>query len=127
MTPVQITIRDMPPSPVLETTIRKKAEKLSQYYDRTCSCRVVIELPQKHKHQGKLYNVRVEVFVPGKELVSTRKCDQDIYIALRDAFKAIFRQLKNTRVNDTAESNHTTIFYMDLFHALFHLKDMALL
>lgn len=96
MFPVQITIRDIPVSPTLdyETHIRKKAEKLQHFYDRITSCRIVIELPQKHKHQGKLYNVRIDITVPGKEFVTTRKCNQDIYVAIRDAFHAIERQLE---------------------------------
>lgn len=94
MLPVQITVRDMLVSPVLETNIRKRAEKLTQYYDRISSCRIVIEQAQKHKHQGKLYNVRIDLTVPGKELVVTRKCDEDIYVAVRDAFDALGRQLE---------------------------------
>jgi ribosomal subunit interface protein len=94
MLAVQVTIRDMTASPALETHIRKRVEKLNRFYNRISSCRVVIELPQKHKHQGKLYNVRIDITVPGKELVATRKCDQDIYIAIRDAFNAIERQLE---------------------------------
>ena len=95
MIPVQITIRDIPNSPAIEAHIRKKTEKLHQYYDRISSCRVVIELPKKHQHQGKLYNVRIDVTVPGKELVVTKKYDQDVYVAIRDAFDAIERQLED--------------------------------
>jgi ribosomal subunit interface protein len=95
MIPVQITIRDIASSPAIETLIRKRAEKLNQFYDRVNSCRVVVELLQKHKHQGKLYNVRIDLTVPGKELVVTRKFDQDIYVAIRDAFDAIVRQLED--------------------------------
>lgn len=94
MLPVQITTKDMPISPALESTIRKRTEKLNRYCKRICSCRIVIDVPQKHKHQGKLFNVRIDVTVPGKELVVTRKQDQDIYIAIRDAFVAIERQLE---------------------------------
>jgi ribosomal subunit interface protein len=94
MLPVQITIRCIPMSPALETHIRKRAEKLNQFYSRINSCRIVVELSQKHKHQGKIYNVRIDLTVPGKELVVTRKCNQDIYVALRDAFRAIERQLE---------------------------------
>lgn len=94
MLPIQITIRDMPVSSAIETYIRKRAEKLNRFYNRISSCRIVIELPQKHKRQGKLYNVRIDLTVPGKELVVTHKTNQDIYIALRDAFKAIERQLE---------------------------------
>lgn len=94
MLPVQITIQDIPFSLALETQIRKRVEKLHQFYNRISSCRVVIELPKKHQCQGKLYNVRIDVTVPGKELVVTHKLNQDIYVAMRDAFKAIERQLE---------------------------------
>lgn len=94
MLPVQITIRDIPISPAIETHIRKRAEKLNTFFDRISSCRVVIELPQKHKHQGKLYNVRIDITVPGKEFVVTRKLNEDIYVAIRDAFDAIERKLE---------------------------------
>jgi|SRR5579862_9542909 len=94
MLPVQITIRDLPASDAIETHIRKRTEKLNKFYDRISSCRVVIESQQKHKHQGKLYNVRIDITVPGKELAVTRKCDQDVYVAIRDAFDALERQLE---------------------------------
>ncbi len=94
MLPVQITTKDVPISPALESYIRKKTEKIQRFYDRICSCRVVIALPQKHKHQGKLYKIRIDVNVPGKELVVTHKQNEDIYIAMRDAFNAIERQLE---------------------------------
>ncbi len=92
--PMQLTLRDIPSSPALESHIRKKAEKLDHYYDRIISCRIVIELSQNHKHHGKLYNVRIDLMVPGKELVVTRKENVDIYVALRDAFAALNRRLE---------------------------------
>lgn len=117
--PVQITTRDIDITPALETHIRHRAAKLNQYYDRISSCRVVIELPQKHKHQGKLFNVRIDITVPGKEFVATRKNNQDIYVAIRDAFDAIVRQLeehsrkRHGRVkthNDVMHGNIARIF-----------------
>jgi len=95
MLPVQITVRDIPGSPALESHIRSKTSKLSQFYDRMISCKIVVEFEQKHKHRGKLYNVRIDVAVPGKELVVTKKSNEDVYIAIRDAFSAIIRQLEN--------------------------------
>lgn len=94
MLPVQITIRGIPVSEALRLNIQKRAEKLNQFYKRISSCRVVLELSQKHKHQGKLYNARVDITVPGKEFVVTRKVNQDAYIAVRDAFNALERQLE---------------------------------
>jgi ribosomal subunit interface protein len=94
MQPVKIVIRDMPNSPALEDHIRKKAEKLAQYYNRINTFQVVIEIPQKHKRNGKLFNVRIDLTVPGRELVVNRKLDQDVYVAIRDAFHALLRQLE---------------------------------
>lgn len=95
MQPVQITIRDLPNSPALEDTIRKKADKLSHFYPKINSCRVVITLPQKHKHQGKLFCVHIDLMVPGKELVVNKHKDEDVYVAIRDAFNALQRQLES--------------------------------
>ncbi len=95
MLPVQITVRDMTTSPSLEDHLRKKALKLNQYFDRINSCRIVIQIPQKHKHQGKLFSVCIALTVPGKELVVNRKLDEDVYVAIRDAFIAAGRRLEN--------------------------------
>lgn len=94
MLPIQITIKDVAHSPQLESDIRAKAEKLTRFYKRICSCRVVAGLMQKNKHQGKLYNVRIDVTVPGKEFATTHKRNQDPYVAVRDAFIAMERQLE---------------------------------
>jgi ribosomal subunit interface protein len=94
MLPIQITIRGIPHSDALESKIRQRVEKLSHFYHRISRCHVVVELPQKHKHQGKLYNVRINLMVPGKGLVVTRKYDEDAYIAIRDAFNALERQVE---------------------------------
>jgi len=93
MLPVLITIRDIENSEFLENYIRDKAHKLSQFFQRIGSCRIVVEVPQKHKRQGKMYGVHIDLAVPGKELVSTRKADEDVYVALKKAFHAIERQL----------------------------------
>jgi ribosomal subunit interface protein len=99
MLPVQITIRDIPGahngSRNLEDHIRTKSESLKKYYNNMTSCRIVVEYEQKHKHRGKLYNIRIDITVPGKELVTTKKSNEDVYVAIRDAFNAINRQLDN--------------------------------
>ena len=91
---IQLTVKDVPISAAIETQIQKRAKKLKQFFNRICSCRVVIELPQKHKHQGKLFNVRIDVTVPGKEFVVNKKRNQDLYVAIRDAFNAVERRLE---------------------------------
>jgi len=90
----QITMKDIPASEALHSHILDKADKLNQYSDRIGSCRVVIELEQKHKRQGKLFSVHIDLRVPGKELVANHNSDEDVYVAVRDAFHAIERQIE---------------------------------
>jgi ribosomal subunit interface protein len=94
-TPLQITIRDVDHSAALETHIREKADKLSDFFARIISCRVVVEMPHKHQHQGKQFNVRIDIGVPGGEIVVNKDSNVDVYVALRDAFDAAKRQLED--------------------------------
>lgn len=93
--PLQITIRDIEHSDVLDAHIRDKVKKLDDFFDRIISCRVVVELPHKHHHQGKQFNVRIDIGVPGSEIVVNRDHHEDIYVALRDAFDIAKRQLED--------------------------------
>lgn len=98
--PVQIAFRGMNSSPALEARINEKAEKLEQYHDRITSCRVVVEAPHRHSRKGKLYVITIDVTVPGAKLVvNTEKrhdhAHEDVYVALRDAFNAMTRQIED--------------------------------
>ena len=92
--PLQIVFRDVARSEAVETVIREKAEKLGQFFDRIMSCRVTVGIIQKHKHQGKLFNIRVDLTVPGSEIVVNRDKAEDVYVAIRDAFDAAKRKLE---------------------------------
>jgi len=92
--PLQITTRKMSLSKNAFGAIQKKAQKLEQFFDQIISCRVMVETPHRHKQQGLLYNVRVDLTVPGAELVVKREPNEDIYVAIRDTFDAAQRQLK---------------------------------
>jgi len=92
--PLQIVFRDVARSEAVETVIREKADKLGLFFDRIMSCRVTVGMIQKHKHQGKLFNIRVDLTVPGAEIVVNRDKAEDIYVAIRDAFDAAKRKLE---------------------------------
>lgn len=93
--PLQIVFRNMPPSDAVDAHIRDKVEKLELFYSRIIGCTVTVELAGKHQNQGKLFNVRVDITVPGGELVVNRDLHEDIYVALRDAFDAAKRRLED--------------------------------
>jgi len=94
MLPLQITVRDILPTGPIENKIRERAKKLGQIYKQINSCRVVIDMPQKHKHQGKLFNVHIDLTIPKKELAVTHQENKDLYLAIRDAFNATERLLE---------------------------------
>lgn len=93
--PLKIVVQDTEHSAALDDLIRKKADHLARYFPHIVGCRVAVDIPQKHSHQGKLFNVRVEVTVPGKEIVVARDRNEDVNVALRDAFDAARRQLED--------------------------------
>ena len=122
--PLKITFRDMAPSPAIEANIREKAAKFDALYDRVMSCHVIVEAPHRHHHKGKAYTVRIDLTVPGSELVINRApkrlaaaklnrseepekdfaevhepskhaAHEDVYVAIRDAFNAAGRKLQD--------------------------------
>jgi len=96
---LQITFRNIDASPAVEAKIRERARELEQFFDRIVSCRVVIEAPNRRRH-GDLYHIRVDLKVPGNEIVVKRDppehhAHEDIYVAVRDSFDAVRRQLED--------------------------------
>lgn len=92
--PLDLTMREIPNSVAVENKIRQKSEKLAKFYNHIEFCKVVIDIIQKHKHQGKLFDARIELGVPGKRLVVSHQRNQDLYVSIRDAFDAMQRQLE---------------------------------
>ncbi|WP_224363430.1 HPF/RaiA family ribosome-associated protein [Hyalangium versicolor] len=98
--PLQITYRGMDPSEAMSEHIRDQAEKLEQFFDRIVGCHVVVEQPHKHHRQGKLFHVRVDLHVPGKDISvgkehAERQTHEDPYLAVNDAFEAARHQLQH--------------------------------
>mgnify|MGYP001764325939 FL=1 len=92
--PLQVRFLGMEPSAAVESAARTKAEKLERFCPDIMSCRVSIEQAAKHQHQGRPFAVRIDVTRSGRELSVDRVADEDVYVALRDAFDAMRRQLE---------------------------------
>lgn len=97
---LQITYRGMSPSDALSDHIREQAGKLEQFFDGIVGCHVVVEEPHRHQRQGKHFHVRVDLSVPGKEIVAgygngEKNQHEDPYLAVSDAFEAARRQLQH--------------------------------
>jgi len=98
--PLQVSFRHMKHSEEIEALIRQRAAKLDTFSDRIISCRVVVEPAAKHRQLGNLFAVRIDLSVPGEEIVVSREPSQhteakDIRVALRDAFDSARRQLED--------------------------------
>ena len=98
--PLQITFRHMDPSPALEARIRQRAEELEQFFDRITSCHVVVERTNRRHQQGNLFEVHIDLTVPGREFAIGRDsganhAHEDAHVAVRDAFDSARRLLED--------------------------------
>ena len=102
--PVQITFHGIDHSDAVEERIREKVAKLELVFDRITSCRVVIEHHHKNTsnlhRKGEPFHIRIDMTVPGAELIVKRDpkdshINEDIFVAIKDAFISLERQLKD--------------------------------
>jgi cold shock CspA family protein/ribosome-associated translation inhibitor RaiA len=98
-TPVQITFHGVDCSDVTRGLIEEKVGWLEQLHDRIVGCRVVVEMPHKHHRQGNTYHVRIDLKLPGTEIIVNRepgrKADStDLHAVISRAFDAARRQLE---------------------------------
>jgi ribosomal subunit interface protein len=98
--PLEIVFHNVDRSAAVEAAVRERVAKLEQFAENITSCRVTVEAPHKAHQQGNLFTVRVDLRFPGGEAVVNRSpsedhSHEDVYVALRDAFKAARRQLQD--------------------------------
>ena len=97
--PLDIKFHHVDHSEAVVARIREYAERLERLHPGIIRCQVSISQPHQHKHKGELYDVRIRLEVPGQELIVNREGSQnhaheDVYVAIRDAFNALTRQLE---------------------------------
>lgn len=90
----QITYHNMSQSDAMDTRILELCDKLDEFHPKITSCHVVVEEIDKHKHKGNLFDVRIDLHVPGREIVASNQQNEDAYAAITAAFDAAFRQLE---------------------------------
>jgi ribosomal subunit interface protein len=119
--PLQITFRDIAHSDPVEQYVRQKAAKLDALDPRVMSCRVAIEMPHRHARHGEHFRVRVDITVPGGEIVvghapGDKKAYEDLYAAIDAAFDEagrrlqdfVRRQRSDVKVHERARHGHIT-------------------
>jgi ribosomal subunit interface protein len=91
--PLQITMREMDHSEAVDSAIQEQVGKLERFHERITRCRVTVEQLGRHQQQGRQFTVKVDLRIPGREIVACRDHHEDVYVALRDAFDSARRQL----------------------------------
>lgn len=96
-TPLELRFLGLDTSPALEKATHERAAGLEHFCRDIVSCRVTIErLNDKHRPHGRSFAVRIEVTIPGHALHVDRVQHEDPYVALRDAFDDMQRQIEDT-------------------------------
>lgn len=124
--PLQITFRNMDRSDAVEDRVRELTAKLERFFDHITSCRVMIEALERRHRKGRMFHVRVELGVPGTEIVASRHprekhAHEDLHVAIRDAFDAAQRQLEDyarrisghTKAHGTPDHGRVTKLFPD--------------
>ena len=94
--PLLIAVRNTTLGRPGRALIRRSATKLETFYDRITACRVMVEVPQRFPAgEPILYNVRLDITVPGEEIVVKRQGHVELETAIQDAFDAAGRRLQD--------------------------------
>jgi ribosome-associated translation inhibitor RaiA len=116
--PIQITFRQLPASMAVANRIRTEAAKLERYFSPILGCRVTIAAPHRHLRHGARYRVRVELELPGENVVvqhapggrqavralggrrSTKRAEigapqRDLSVVIRQVFDSMRRRLED--------------------------------
>lgn len=96
--PVNITFRDIEPSPAVAARINHRVRRLEKFAKRATSLQVTVAAPHQSGHKGKLYQFTLELRMPRKEIVvkqgdTANHAHEDVYVAMRDAFAALERRV----------------------------------
>jgi ribosome-associated translation inhibitor RaiA len=94
---LQITARNFTLNAAVEAEIREKAAKLERYYERgrISGCHITVEGAVGHHRRGGPFKVRIDLRLPGGELSVDRHSEDDLAVAIREAFDAARRELQD--------------------------------
>lgn len=97
--PLEIAFKGVRNTDELDALIREEAAKLERVCGYISSCRVIVEMRQKHQTTGSPYRVRIDMTVPpGHELVMKQESGQGdmhdpVEIVIKNVFESAARQL----------------------------------
>jgi ribosome-associated translation inhibitor RaiA len=99
---VEVHFHGIEKSDAIEQRVREKVAKLQRHFERMTSCRVAIEATQRNPQKPKVYEIRLEIGIPGrKPIIITHDrvgshASEELSLALRNAFEAAVRKVDDT-------------------------------
>lgn len=91
---LQISFHNLPHSDAVEHDIRTRVAKLEGLFDKIVSCRVVVEAPSKNAAGAAAFAVKIDINVPGQDIVVRPDPTADVHSAVVAAFDAAKRRLR---------------------------------
>ena len=91
--PLEIVVRDATLPEAVRKDIGELAARLEHFCAKITRCRVTATGPGRHAH-GR-WSVKVDLTVPGREILVDRQDGDDLPEALREAFDAAGRRLED--------------------------------
>lgn len=90
--PLELAYRHVESTPAIEAMIRERTERLERFAPRITSCRVMVEMPHRRQQKGNLYHIRIDITLPGGELIVDRhplehSAHEDVAVAIAESFE----------------------------------------
>jgi cold shock CspA family protein/ribosome-associated translation inhibitor RaiA len=104
----EIVFRNVESTPPVERLILQGLRQLEQVHPHIMACRIMVELPNPRRRRGNLYRVRLDVTVPGHEVVVNRnppehRTHEELTAATREAFSLARDRLRRQRERDAGQ------------------------
>jgi ribosomal subunit interface protein len=90
--PIQISAKGLTNQDAIEALIHERVARLERFHHRITSARIAIAFDGKHPAE---YHVKLEIAIPGSEIVVSRERADDVAAAIREAFDVARRQLQD--------------------------------
>jgi hypothetical protein len=118
--PTQITFRGLAHPDALEAEIRQRVGWLEQFYAGVVRCRVLVEVPHRHRRRGRQFHVRIDLTMPGRDPIVVSH-EPSLYGGLKDGEDAAVH--KDTEID--AEHRHGLVAIRETFDVARRLLEDA--
>ena len=93
----KIAFRNVSQTPAIKRAIQDGIAELEEIEDRITNCRVMVELPHRRHRTGNPYHVRIDLNLPGAEILVSRPPSasgtDEAVVAISEAFHTARTQL----------------------------------